>query len=119
MNRLVKVLGIAAVIAVIAVMALILAVEIQSRRSLRDLEKTMAQFTPGTPFHAVTNQLGSPVRSHTDVQEMMVFGSRKDESFVTNSTLHLFMHRGRPYRWILLYTDKNLQTVRHAGWRHM
>lgn len=119
MNRLVKIIGALVLAGILLVAALLVVIEVGSRRSLREVKQIVDQIAPGTPFSQVVHQLGSPTHSHTNAEEIAAFGTRKDESFITNTTLHQFTHRGPPYRWILVYTDRKLQRVMFTDWRDM
>jgi hypothetical protein len=94
-------------------------IEWQSWRSLRQVKEVVAQMVPGTPFTNVVQQLGKPVDAITDSQYMLLRGTRKEEGFVADKVMHMFVHRGPPYRWILIYTDKDSERVVYADWSAM
>ena len=112
------IVGIVAVVVLCAV-GLIVVVEAQTRHSQKQVSDIVAQFAPGTPFTNVVSRLGLPNSSLTNAEEIQVFGSLNEPGIVTNSVLHMFVHRGPPYRWILIYTDKGSQKVVYAGWKSM
>ena len=97
----------------------IVVIEVRSRSSLSEVKQIVAQLAPGTPFSQVVQQLGSPMRSYTNAEEMAAFGTRMEGSLITNTSLHQFPHRGPPYRWIFVYTDRMSQRVVLADWRNM
>lgn len=74
----------------------------------------VAQLTPGMPFSAVTSRLGQATQTFTSEDEIRVFGTSHEESIITNSVLYAFSHRGPPYRWIVVYTDRQSQRVLYA-----
>lgn len=114
-----RVLGVLALVGALLIAAFIGVVELQSRQSLRELKQLVVEFAPGTPFTHVVQRLGSPAQTHRAAQDMAVFGTRTDASLLTNSVLHMFIHRGPPYRWVLIYTDRESQRIVHANWKDM
>lgn len=119
MNRLAKIFGTMVLVGVLLVAIFIVVIEVGSRHSLREVKRIVAQFAPGTPFTRVVQQLGSPAQSHTNAEEIAAFGTRRDGNFITNTTLHQFTHRGPPFRWILVYTDRESLRVMFTDWRDM
>jgi hypothetical protein len=98
---------------------LIVVIEVQTKRSQKQVEELVARFPPETPFTTVVQQLGSATQTFTNAEDIVVMGSRKEESFAANKVLHMFSHRGTPFRWILIYTDKDSERVVYAAWSHM
>lgn len=86
-------------------------------RSRREITRIVLQLTPGTPFSTVVSRLGKPSRTFTNTELIELWGTQKDKTVTTNSTLHMFMHHAIPLRWILVYTDKESQRVIYADWR--
>jgi hypothetical protein len=119
MKRLAIIFGAVVLGGVMLVVAFIVIIEVQSRRSLRQLQQVVAQLAPPTAFTTVLQRLGNPNQSHTNADVIALYGTRKDESFITNTVLHMFSHRGPPYRWILIYTDRESERVLYADWHHM
>ncbi|HEY1174236.1 MAG TPA: hypothetical protein VGH19_22915 [Verrucomicrobiae bacterium] len=119
MNRFVKYLVTAAAGLLLLVAGLIGLIEWQRWRSLREVKQVVAQIAPGTPFTNVVQQLGKPVDVIADSLYMLLRGTRKEENFVGDKVLHMFLHRGPPFRWILIYTDKDSSRVVYADWTSM
>jgi HAMP domain-containing protein len=97
MNRLVRIIGALVLAGILLGATLVVVIEFGSRRSLREVKHIVAELAPGTPFSQVLQQLGSATHSHTNVEDIAAFGTRREGSLITNSTLHQFAHRGPPY----------------------
>ena len=95
--------------------AILVLSEVMRARASREVQGIVAQLTPGLPFSAVTNRLGEAVQTFTTEEEIRVFGTLQEPGIITNSILHAFGHVGPPYRWILVYTDRQSQKVLYAG----
>ena len=119
MKRLAKILGLLVTLVLLCVIGIIGAIEYWSARSARELGQIVAQLPPGTAFTAVTNRLGQAMRTITVEDQIRVFGTSSEASLITNSILHMFAHRGPPYRWILVYTDRQSQRVLYADSKDM
>jgi len=119
MERFLKLLAAGLVGVLLLIAGFIGLIEWQSWRSLRQVKQVVAQIAPGTPFTNVVQQLGKPVYVIADSPYMILRGTRKEEGFVADKVLHMFMHRGPPYRWILIYTDKDSERVVYADWSAM
>ena len=49
-----------------------------------------------------------------------MFGTTKDKSITTNTLLFkFFMRKSIPFRWVLIYTDRNTNAVVYADWQDM
>lgn len=109
--------------AVLPTIVLILIFVYLDRSSEQAVIRIVGELGPGTPFSEVTRRLGVPSRSDTNVQEIVQWverlGARADLRFATNSNLHTFVHRGPPYRFVLVFTDRESNSVSHATWRGM
>jgi hypothetical protein len=114
MKRLAKILGALVALAVLLVVGFIVFVEVLRARSSREIREVVAQLTPGTPFSDVTTRLGQATQTFTSQDDIRVFGTSHDASIITNSVLYAFSHRGPPYRWIVVYTDRQSQRVLYA-----
>jgi hypothetical protein len=111
MRRLIRFFGLLVAVGLLGGLALIAVISIGNARTRREVRTIVTQITPGMPFAVVTNRLGSAVQTFTTAAEIQAFGTRQAEHLVTNSLLHAFSHRGPPYRWILVYTDKEARKV--------
>lgn len=98
---------------------LIVGIVLQTHRSKRQVEDIVKQMKPGEPFTVVLEKLGHPVYAITNAVDIGRMGSRQDEPFVTDTVLYKFGHRGPPYRWILIYTDRESLRVVYADWTNM
>jgi len=123
MTRVAKILGVLLLLAAICVGGLIAMVEFARHRSQRQVADIVAQFSPGTPFAVVLQRLGQPRQTITNGEEIVWWveklGSHVESRVATNSALHTFVHSGPPFRYILVYTDRESQKVVYANWCHM
>jgi len=114
MKRLAKTLGVLVTLIVLLMVGFIVVVELLRLRSGREIHEIVAKLPPGTPFSDVTTRFGQAMQTFTSEDEIRVFGTSHDASIITNSVLYAFGHRGPPYRWILVYTDRQSQRVLYA-----
>ncbi|MDB6030518.1 MAG: hypothetical protein JWM16_856 [Verrucomicrobiales bacterium] len=119
MKLLTKRLAIIFSLVLLGVVGVIVFVEVQASRSKQEIATLAAQFAPGTSFAAVVNRLGPPTRTVTTQEELKALGPRKDLAFIKDSTLHMFMRPGPPYRWLLVYTDRQSRKVSYVTWKDM
>lgn len=116
-------LGVLLLIVLLCVLALIAVVEFIRHRSQREVVSAVSQLTPGTPFSAAVQRLGQPEQTFTNSEEIVTWikgvGAHVEPRVATNSVLHTFVHHGPPFRYILVYTDRELQRVVYADWCHM
>ena len=107
-------------VVVLAAVGLIASSEYLNRKSKRDLTQLVAELGPGTSFAVVKSRLGEPSQIYTNSEEIAMFGTTKDESITTNCLLFkFFMRRSIPFRWVLIYTDRNTNAVVYANWQDM
>jgi hypothetical protein len=118
-----KILGVLLMLAVLCVVGVIAVVEFIRHRSQREVVATVAQLSPGTPFSSALERLGRPTQAFTNAEDIVWWveqnGARVEARIATNSVLHTFVHRGVPFRYILVYTDRESQRVIYANWCHM
>lgn len=123
MKKFAKILAVLSLLVVLCIVVLIAVVEFVRHRSEREVVATVAQISSGTPFSTVVQRLGQPMQTFTNAGEMVSWvekvGSKVEPHIATNSVLHAFVHRGLPFRFILVYTDRESQKVVHADWCHM
>ena len=118
-----KIFGVLLLLVVLGVICLIAVVEFVRHRSQRDVVSTVSQLTPGTPFSSAVQRLGQPTQTFTNGEEIISWiervGARVEPRVATNSVLHTFVHHGPPFRYILVYTDRESQRIVYADWCHM
>jgi lysophospholipase L1-like esterase len=106
--------------AVLCVAGFIAMVEFQSHRSQRDVVATIAELSPGTPFSTAMQRLGQPTQTFTNGEQIVSWlasvAPRADARLVTNLVLHVFVHQGPPYRYVLVYTDRESKGVVQTDW---
>ena len=123
MKKFAKILGVLLLLVVLCVIGLIAVVQFVTHRSQREVVSTVSQLTPGTPFSAAVQRLGQPTQTFTNGEEIVSWvervGSHVEARVATNSVLHTFVHSGPPFRYILVYTDRESQRILYADWCHM
>ena len=123
MKKVAKILGVLLLLVLLCVIGLIAVVEFVTHRSQREVISTVSQLSPGTPFSVAMQRLGQPTQTFTNGEEIISwverFGARVEPQVATNSLLHTFVHRGPPFRYILVYTDREAQRIVYADWCHM
>ncbi|MCU0785850.1 MAG: hypothetical protein MUF81_17765 [Verrucomicrobia bacterium] len=103
----------------IGAVGLIVSSEYLNHRSKRKLTQLVSELKPGTSFGVVKLRLGEPSQTFTNSEELEMWGTTKDKAITTDCLLFKFMHRGIPYRWVLIYTDRNTNAVVYADWQDM
>jgi hypothetical protein len=88
-------------------------------RSRHQIAQLVSEIQLGASFPAVASRLGPESQTLTNSEYIESYGTTKDASIVTNSTLHLFVYKAIPWRWICIYTDRDSQKVIYASWRDM
>jgi len=79
-----------------------------------------SELGPGTSFAIVKSRLGQPSQVYTNSEDVEMFGTTKDKSITTNTLLFkFFMRKSIPFRWVLIYTDRNTNAVVYADWQDM
>ena len=119
MTRIAKI--IAKLVAVVVVLAALLVggIEFMSWRASRDVKRIVAGLPRGTPYAEVVAKLGKPSVSYSKPEEVAHYATQKDPQSVESVVLHKFAHRGPPYVWVLVYTDRESKAVLHADWVRM
>jgi hypothetical protein len=108
-------------VVLIAAVGIIVSSEYLNHKSKRELTQLVSELKPGTSFANVKLRLGEPSPSQifTNAEELEMWGTTKDKAVTTNCLLYKFMHRGIPYRWVLIYADRNSNVVVFADWQDM
>jgi hypothetical protein len=106
-------------VVILAAVGLIASSEYLNRKSKRELTQLVSELGPGTSFAVVKSRLGEPSQVYTNSEAIEAFGTTKDKSITTNCLLHKFFYRGIPYRWFLIYTDRDTNAVVYADWQDM
>ncbi len=123
MKKFAKILAVLLLLVVICIISLVAAVEFVSHRSQREVVSTVSQLTPGTSFSAAVQLLGQPTQTFTNGEEVVFWvekvGARVEPGVAKNSVLHTFVHDGPPFRYILVYTDRESQRIVYADWCDM
>lgn len=119
MKRALTIVGVLVFAAFLCVVSFMAGVSFLSWRSERQLNTIVSALPPGTPLSSAVARLGQPTRTITNSDEMRVFDRDGAHPAEAGTTLYLFVHRGPPLRWVLVYADGTSQTIRHAEWQHM
>jgi len=91
---------------------------ILERCSSNRLLHKLALAKPGIHISEVREQLGTPMREFSDIEDVLSWGSIKDESFCKGRKLFRFYVTTPPCRAIEVYTDTN-DVIVYATWRQL
>ncbi|HEY5744060.1 MAG TPA: hypothetical protein VIS99_16165 [Terrimicrobiaceae bacterium] len=105
--------------AVLCIVALIGGVEFLTWRSERQVKAIVSELVPGAPLSAATARLGQPTRTVTNSDEIRAWLHQSESNALRDSTLYFFVHRGPPFRYVLVVTDRTSQKIQHAEWKNM
>ena len=119
MKRLLKIFGGVVLVALLGVAAVVGTVLFFEWHAERRMNAIVAELVPGTPFAMAVARLGQPVRTVTASEEKEVFERNGLYRSTADTPLHLFIFRGPALYWVLVHTDPDSQTVRHAEWQTM
>ncbi|HTY88244.1 MAG TPA: hypothetical protein VMB80_12325 [Candidatus Acidoferrum sp.] len=104
----------------LAAIGLVVSAEYLNRKSKHELTQMASELGPGTSFAIVKSRLGQPSQVYTNSEDVEMFGTTKDKSITTNTLLFkFFMRKSIPFRWVLIYTDRNTNAVVYADWQDM
>jgi hypothetical protein len=106
-------------LAVLIVGGLMVTIDVLHAKSRRQMTQLVSEIRPGMSFHSVTSRLGPESQTLTNAVEIESYGTTTDPSVVTNSVLHLFVHRAFIFYRICVYTDRDSQNVIYASWKDM
>ena len=120
MKRFFKIAGALVLVAILCMGALIGLVEYSRWRDERNLDALVATLPPGTPFSMATERLGQPKQIVVDPGYMSAFRRSHTQADVPGPRLNLFWYSeyGAIY-WVLVFTDAEAKTIRHAEWNTM
>lgn len=119
MNRFFKIVGTLVLVAVLCAASLIGLVEYSRWRDERNLDALVAALPPGTPFSVATERLGQPKQIVVDPGYMSAV-RRFPTQTLPGPKLNMFWYReyGAIW-WVLVFTDADSKTIRHAEWNAM
>jgi hypothetical protein len=106
-------------VVVLGTIGLIVSINYLNQKSKRAIAGLVSELKPGTSFAKVKLRLGEPSQVFTNSEVIEISGTTKDEAITTNCFLFKFLHQGIPYRWVLIYTDRNTNAVVYADWQGM
>ena len=106
-------------VVIVAAVGLIAFSEYLNHKSKHELTQLVSELKPGTSFTVVKSRLGEPSQIFTNSGEIEMFGTTKDKSITTNCLLYKFMSKSVPFRWVLIYTDRNTNAVVYSSWQDM
>ena len=87
-------------------------------RSSNELLFKLALAKPGTHISEISEQLGTPMREFSDIEDILKWGSIKDESFCNGKKWFMFYATTPPCRAIEVYTDTN-DIIVYATWKQL
>jgi len=114
-----KILLVVVALAFFGIVTVMVSVSRMHKKSRREITQIVSEIQPGMSFTSITSRLGQVSQTFTNPTEIQIWGTTKDQSILTNSTLHMFVHDAIPMRWVCIYTDRDAQTVVYASWRDM
>lgn len=106
-------------VSVFGVVGLIVSSNYLRQKSKRAIVRLVSELKPGTSFADVKLRLGETAQVFTNSEELEIWGTTKDKTITTNCLLFKFVNRGIPYRWVLIYTDRNTNAVVYSDWQDM
>jgi hypothetical protein len=114
------ILLLAILLGVLGVLGLIAVIEFVRHRSEREVDGMVKELPPGTSFSIAIKRLGKPWETRTNIAEVVWWteklGLHVEPQVATNSLVHTFVHRGPPFRYILIYTDRAAEKITHSEW---
>ena len=123
MKMLAQILGALLFATALGGLGLIAIVEFIRHCSPRPVMAVVGLLSPGTSFSVTMQRLGQLTQNFTNGAELVCWAekmhSRVEANVAINSILHTFVHQGRPFRYVLVYTDQESQKVVFAEWCHM
>lgn len=91
---------------------------LQTRSEAR-LAVFLARFGPGTPLSDYIAELGEPTHHFTGADEMKSWGPSTDETLLRTTELYYFWFSGVPYRYVVVYVDRNTRRSVWVTWEGM
>ena len=88
------------------------------RCSSNKLLQKLSLAKPGAHLSEIREQIGRPMGEFTNIEDILEWGSIKDESFCRGKKLFRFYATTPPCREIEVYTDAN-DVIVYATWRHL
>jgi hypothetical protein len=79
---------------------------LQTRSEAR-LAVILARLVPGTPLSSYVKEFGDPTHHFVDVPTMKSWGPSTDDALLSKTELYYFWFSGVPFRYIVVYVDKN------------
>jgi hypothetical protein len=118
-KTLLKVLVAIVLLAILVIGGFMVTISVLHVKSRHQITQLVSEIRPGMSFSAVVSRLGSESQTLTNALYIESYGTTKEASIVTNLTLHMFVHKAIPLRWICIYTDRDSQKVIYASWKDM
>ena len=119
MKAFLKALMVFVVLALLLIVGFMGTISFLHARSRQQISRLVSEIRPGTPFSDVVSRLGRESQTLTNASEIESYATTGQPRTLTNSSLHLFVHRAIPLRWICVYTDRESQSVLYASWKDM
>jgi hypothetical protein len=118
-KTLLKVLVAIVLLAILVIGGFMVTISVLHAKSRHQITQLVSEIRPGMAFSDVVSRLGRESQILTNALHIESYGTTKEASIVTNSTLHMFVHRTFIFYWICVYTDRDSQKVIYASWKDM
>ncbi len=119
MKAIIKVLTFVIAGLVIAIFLFIVTIHYFRESSKIEITRVVSDIPPGTQLSSAIAKLGKPNQVYEDEASIKNHSSGKNTEFYSDCNLYMFVHDAVPYRWILIYTDKDSIRVKRADWVDM
>lgn len=120
MKQFAKIPGVSLLVVTCCFVGLICLVKFLEQSSKREVIAIVARLTPGTPLSVAVEHLGQPTEIFKTSGDIIWWlekaGTRVEPGLASNTVLHVFAHSGQPYRYVLVYTDRDTRKIVHADW---
>jgi hypothetical protein len=88
-------------------------------RSEARLAVILARLGPGTPLSSYVREFGEPTHHFVDVCTMKSWGPSTDDALLLKTELYYFWFSGVPFRYIVVYMDKDNKRSALVTWTNM
>jgi len=104
---------------IVAIGLAVFAMDYLQTRSEARLAVILARLGPGTPLDDYVAEFGETSYHFTTLDEMKSWGPSTDESLLAKTELYYFWYSGVPYRFVVVYVDKDTRRSVLVTWKGM
>jgi hypothetical protein len=119
MKAIIKVLTFVIVGFLIAIFLFIVTIHYFRESSQIEITRIVSEIPPRTLLSSAIAKLGKPNQVYEDEPSIKHYSFGKNTEFYSDCNLYMFVHDAVPYRWILIYTDKDSIRVKRSDWVDM